>query len=154
GTKVTRTDLLLSVPVGPELLGHTIGPLGDPLDPTVQYTRPKEMRDMEAKPAGIDGRQKITKHLVTGISLIDLLIPLGRGQRELIIGDRKTGKTSILMTTIKKQVDEGVIAIYCAIAKKKSDIKKMQEFFVQEKIMDKVIIVATSSYDSPSLIYQ
>jgi F-type H+/Na+-transporting ATPase subunit alpha len=151
---VTRTDQILSLPVGPELLGHLINPLGEPLDPSVPFTPPKTLRDLDAKPIGISGRQKLTTHLVTGISLIDLLIPLGRGQRELIIGDRKTGKTSLLMTTIKKQVEEGVVAIYAAIAKKKSDIKKIQAFFVQEKIMDKVIIVATSSYDSPSLIFQ
>jgi len=154
GTKATRTDQLLSVPVGPELLGHTISPLGDPLDPTIEYTKPKEMRDLDARPKGISERQKITTQLATGVPLIDLLIPLGRGQRELIIGDRKTGKTSLILTTIKKQAGEAVITIYAAIAKKKSDIKKLQEFFEQEKIMDKVIIVATSSYDSPSLIYQ
>lgn len=154
GTKVTRTDELLSVPVGGELLGHTINPLGELLDQSIKFTPPKELRDLDAKPIGISGRQKITTPLATGISLIDLLIPLGRGQRELIIGDRKTGKTSVLLTTIKKQVSEGVIAIYAAIAKKKSDIKKIQEFFKQEKIDDKVIIVATSSYDSPSLIFQ
>ncbi len=154
GTQVTRTDQLLSVPVGKELLGHTINPLGEPIDPSVPFTIPKELRDIDAKPIGIAGRQKITTPLDTGVSLVDLLIPLGRGQRELIIGDRKTGKTSLLITTIKKQVYDGVIAIYAAIAKKKSDIKKLQEFFVQEKIMDKIIIVATSSYDSPSLIFQ
>jgi F-type H+/Na+-transporting ATPase subunit alpha len=154
GTKVTRTDTLLAIPVGEELLGQTISPLGDPLDQSVKFTRPTNMRDLDAKPGGISTRQKITTHLSTGVSLIDLLIPLGRGQRELIIGDRKTGKTSLLMTTMKKQVYEGVVAIYAAIAKKKSDIKKLQQFFVQEKIMNKVIIVATSAYDSPSLIYQ
>lgn len=154
GTKVVRTDELLAVPVGPELFGHTINPLGEPLDPTISFTPPKEMRDLDAKPIGISGRQKISTPLATGITLIDLLIPLGRGQRELIIGDRKTGKTSILMTTIRKQIDEGVIAVYAAIAKKKSEIKKLQAFFEAEKIADKVIIVATSSYDSPSLIFQ
>ncbi len=92
--------------------------------------------------------------MITGAALIDLMIPLGRGQRELVIGDRKTGKTSFILTAIKNQVQEGIIAIYAAIAKKKSDIKRLQEFFVQEKIMDKVIIVATSSYSSPSIIYQ
>ena len=154
GTKATKTNQILSIPVGPELLGHTIDPLGDPLDPAATFIKPKTLRDLDATPIGIAGRQKITKHLTTGISLIDLLIPLGRGQRELIIGDRKTGKTSLLMTTIKNQVAEGVIAIYAAIAKKKSDIKKLQEFFVQENIMQHSIIVATSSYDSPSLIYE
>ncbi|HSW88923.1 MAG TPA: hypothetical protein VLG12_07205 [Candidatus Saccharimonadales bacterium] len=153
-TRVTRTDELLSIPVGKELLGHVLNPIGELLDPSVPFTRPKEMGDLDAKPTGISGRQKITNQLATGMSLVDLLIPLGRGQRELIIGDRKTGKTSFLMTTVKKQVNEGVICVYAAIAKKKSDIKRLQEFFIQEKIMDKIIIVATSSYDSPSLIYQ
>ncbi|HSW96640.1 MAG TPA: hypothetical protein VLF89_02325 [Candidatus Saccharimonadales bacterium] len=153
-TRVTRTDELLSIPVGKELLGHVLNPIGELLDPSVPFTKPKEMGDLDAKPTGISGRQKITNQLATGMSLIDLLIPLGRGQRELIIGDRKTGKTSFLMTTVKKQVNEGVICVYAAIAKKKSDIKRLQEFFIQEKIMDKIIIVATSSYDSPSLIYQ
>ncbi len=82
GTKATRTDELLSVPVGKELLGHLIDPLGDPLDPSVPYTKPKEMRDLDATPVGIAGRQQITTHLVTGVSLVDLLVPLGRGQRE------------------------------------------------------------------------
>lgn len=154
GTKVVRTDQLLSIAVGPELFGHTINPLGEPLDQTISIPTPKEFRDLDAKPIGISGRQKIATPLSTGITLIDLMIPLGRGQRELIIGDRKTGKSSVLMTTIRKQVDEGVVAIYAAIAKKKSEIKKLQAFFESEKIMDKVIIVATSSYDSPSLIYQ
>jgi len=154
GTMVTRTGQFLSVPVGPELLGHSINPLGEPLDPSIPFTTPTVMRDLDAKPAGISGRQKISKHLVTGVSLIDLMIPLGIGQRELIIGDRKTGKTSLIMTTIKSQVFEGNTIIYAAIAKKKSDIKKLQQFFEKEKIMSKIIIVATSSYDSPTLIFQ
>ncbi|MDO8270037.1 MAG: F0F1 ATP synthase subunit alpha [Candidatus Levybacteria bacterium] len=154
GTMVTRTGDLLSVPVGQELLGHTINPLGEPLDPSIPFTAPKVMRDLDAKPAGISGRQKITKHLITGVSLLDLMIPLGIGQRELIIGDRKTGKTSLLMTTIKSQIYEGNTVIYAAIAKKKSEIKKLQQFFEQEKIMSKIVIVATSSYDSPTLIFQ
>jgi F-type H+/Na+-transporting ATPase subunit alpha len=154
GTKVTRTDQLLSVPVGKELLGHTINPLGELLDPGVKFTKPKETRSLDSTPIGISGRQKITKHLSTGISLIDLMVPLGKGQRELIIGDRKTGKTAVLMTMLKNQVYEGNIVIYAAIAKRKSDIKKLQQFLIQEKLTEKVIIVATSSYDSPSLIFQ
>lgn len=153
GTMVTRTDQLLSVPVGPEVLGHALNPLGEVLDSNVKYTPPTTLRDLDAKPAGISGRQKITKPLITGVSLVDLMIPLGIGQRELIIGDRKTGKTSLLMTTIKNQIFEGNTVIYAAIAKKKSDIKKLQEFFEHEKVMSKVCIVATSSYDSPTLIF-
>lgn len=154
GTKVTRTDQLLSVPVGKELLGHIITPLGEAFDETEKFDKPKELRDLVSKPIGIAGRQKIGTSLATGIALVDLLVPLGRGQRELVIGDRKTGKTSLLLTTIKKQVFEGVVAIYAGIAKKKSDIKRMQKFFVEEKLMDNMVFVATSSYDSPSLIFQ
>ncbi len=154
GTKVTRTNRTLSVPVGKELLGQAINPLGEPLDINKTFVHPREYRPLESSPIGISGRAKITKQLLTGVTFIDILLPLGQGQRELIIGDRKTGKTSVIMTAIKKQAYEGVICIYVAIAKKKSDIKKMQEFFIQEKINDKIIIVATSSYDSPSLIYQ
>jgi F-type H+/Na+-transporting ATPase subunit alpha len=154
GTKVTRTDQLLSIPVGKELLSQTINPLGESIDPSATFEKPKEIRELHVKPGGISTRKKISKPLSTGVSLVDLMIPLGMGQRELIIGDRKTGKTSLLMTTIKKQVYEGVIAIYAAVAKKKSDIKKLQEFFNQEKIMNNMVIVATSSYDSPSLIFQ
>lgn len=154
GVKVTRTNQQISIPVGPELLGQTINPLGDPLDPGKPYPLPKQSRDLDARPIDISGRQQITTNLATGIALVDLMVPLGRGQRELVVGDRKTGKTSLLMTALKQQVSEGVIGIYAAIAKKKSDVKKLQEFFEQEKIMDKVIIIATSSYDSPSLIYQ
>jgi F-type H+-transporting ATPase subunit alpha len=154
GTKVTRTGQLLSIPVGKELLGHVINPLGEPIDPTVTFTPPTELRDLESKPIEISGRQKIATPLSTGIALIDLLIPLGRGQRELIIGDRKTGKTAVLMTTIKKQAFEGVITIYAAIAKRKSEIKRLKEFFEAEKIMGTMVMVATSSFDSPSLIYQ
>jgi F-type H+-transporting ATPase subunit alpha len=154
GTKVTRTDQLLSVPVGKDLLGHVINPLGEAFDETEQFTPPKEMRDLNTKPIGIAGRQKISTPMATGVALVDLLVPLGRGQRELVIGDRKTGKTSLLLTTIKKQVFEGVIAIYAAIAKKKSDIKRMQKFFTEEKLINQMVFVATSSYDSPSLIFQ
>ena len=154
GTKVTKTGQLLSVPVGDELLGHTIDPLGEPLDPAAEFIKPKTFRSLDANPVGIAGRAALDSPMITGTTLIDLMIPLGRGQRELVIGDRKTGKTSFILTAIKNQVHEGIICIYAAIAKKKSDIKRLQEFFIQEKIMNKIIIVATSSYSSPSIIYQ
>jgi F-type H+-transporting ATPase subunit alpha len=154
GTRVTRTGQFLSVPVGKELLGQIINPLGEPFDETAQFATPKEFRYLDVRPGGISGRQKITTRLATGISLVDLLIPLGRGQRELIIGDRKTGKTSLIMTIIKKQVFEGAVAIYVAIGKRKSDIKKMKQFFIDEKLIGQMVMVATSSYDSPSLIFQ
>ncbi len=77
GTKVTRTDKLISIPVGKELLGQSINPLGEPVDSTISFDMPKETRELHVKPVGISGRQKITKSLNTGISVIDLMIPLG-----------------------------------------------------------------------------
>lgn len=154
GTKVTRTDQLVSIPVGKELLGQSINPLGEPIDSNDVLPKFTEFREVHVQPSGISQRVKITKPLLTGSSLVDLMIPLGMGQRELFIGDRKTGKTSLALTTMKKQVYEGLIVIYAGIAKKKSDIKKVKEFMEQEKIMKNSIIIATSSYDSPSLIYQ
>lgn len=153
GTKVVRTNQLLSIPVGNELLGQNINPLGEAFDETVPFKPPKEMRELDVRPLGISDRQKITSQMATGIALVDMLVPLGKGQRELIIGDRKTGKTSLLMTMVKKQTSEGAVVIYTAIGKKKSEIKKIKQFFVKEKLLDKTILVTTSSYDSPSLIF-
>lgn len=154
GTKVARTDQQLSVPVGKELLGHIITPLGEAFDEAESFKPPKTLRELDVRPIGISGRKKIDRQMATGIALIDLLIPVGKGQRELVIGDKKTGKTSLVMSAIKKQANEGAVAIYAAIGKKKSEIKRLKEFFTSQKLMDKILIVATSSYDSPSLIYQ
>jgi F-type H+-transporting ATPase subunit alpha len=154
GTRATRTDEMLSIPVGQELLGQAINPLGEPLDPNATFTLPKEKRSLESEPSGIASRQKLATQMNTGIALIDLMIPLGKGQRELILGDRKTGKTAVLMTTMKTQIAEGAIVIYAAIAKKKSDIKKLQDYCISEKIMEKMVLIASPSYSAASLIYQ
>jgi F-type H+-transporting ATPase subunit alpha len=154
GIKVARTDKILSIPVGEELLGHIINPLGEAFDEVETFDLPENLRELDVRPIGISGRQKIETQMATGVALIDLLIPVGKGQRELVIGDKKTGKTSLILSAIKKQVNEGAIAIYAAIGKKKSEIKKISQFFIDQKLTDKIIIVATSSYDSPSLIYQ
>lgn len=153
-SKVVRTDIFISIPVGKELLGKIIDPLGTPLSSAYSYGPLTERREITHEVPGLQQRARIVKSLQTGVSLVDMLIPLGKGQKELIIGDRKTGKTTLLLSTIKRQVSEGSIAIYAAIGRKQNDIKKLQEYFTKEGIMDRVIIVATSSNDSPSLIYR
>ncbi|MEI6533225.1 MAG: F0F1 ATP synthase subunit alpha [Candidatus Roizmanbacteria bacterium] len=152
--KVSRTGIFISVPVGEELLGQVIDPLGRPISHPEQFVSPAQRRDLYMNIDGIATRRNIQRPFITGMTVIDMMIPLGRGQKELIIGDRKTGKSSFLLTTIKKQIEEGTIIIYAAIARKKNDIKRLQEYFQQEKISDKVIIVATTAHDSPSLIYR
>jgi F-type H+/Na+-transporting ATPase subunit alpha len=153
GTRVTRTEHLLQIPAGPELLGHTLDPFGAPLDPSAPFTKPKESRLVDIQPSGISSRKRITKAFHTGIALVDLLVPLGKGQRELVIGDRKTGKTQFLMQTILFQARQGVICIYAGIGKKKLEIKKSEEFFAKAGITKNTIIVASSSHDPVGVIY-
>lgn len=152
GLKITRTDTFLSVPVGAELLGHTITPLGDGLS-NAEFAKPTKRHEIEATPPGMSERVKIATPFLTGVSVIDLMVPLGKGQKELVMGDRKAGKTSFLMSTMKNQIQQGTIVIYGAIAKRKSDIKKIEQFLSAEKLTDKTVIVATSPHDSPNLIY-
>ncbi len=153
GTRAVRTNRLLSVPVGEKLLGHVINPLGQSLSSTDSFIPPTEEREMDTAPPGISKRQRINKQLKTGMVLVDMLIPVGKGQRQLVIGDRKTGKSSFLLTAVKNQIHEGSVAIYAAIARKKNDIKVLEDTFKRDGLLDKVCIVATSSYDSPSMIY-
>lgn len=154
GTRVVRTNQTVSVPVGKELLGTVIDPLGNPISKVDDFEKPKELRAVDNPPPGMVVRSRIDKPLLTGISVVDLMMPLGKGQKELIIGDRNSGKTLFLLSTIKNQVKLGTVAIYAGIARKKSDIKLVQEFFAKTKIANDTIIVATTSYDAPGLIYQ
>jgi len=153
GMKVARSGKFISTPVGQELLGHIIDPLGNPLSKRKKYVRPTQERDVDSPPPGIMSRAKIKDQFLTGVAVVDMMVPLGKGQKELVIGDRKTGKSSFLLAAIKSQVKAGSIAIYAAIAKKKSDIRKIELFLEREKLLDKVILVATTSNDSPTLIY-
>ncbi len=153
GTRVTRTNEILKVPVGQELLGKVINPLGSSIDTTKSFKIPLEKRGLNTRPAGIVKRRAITKPLETGVLIVDLAIPLGHGQRELIVGDRKTGKTSFLTKTILNQAKRGNICVYAAIGKKKIDVKRIEEFFAKNGVLDKMIIVASGSEDAIGIIY-
>lgn len=148
GTKVVRTNEFLKVPVGPELFGRIIDPLGNPLTAMDAYKKPLASRGINAAAGGILTRKTITRQLETGVPIVDLVMPLGFGQRELIIGDRKTGKTNFLLQAILAQVKQNHICIYAAIGKKMLDIKDAEEFFKKQGIKDKVIVVATG-FDDP-----
>lgn len=153
GTKVTRTNKTVSVPVGKELLGQAINPLGESIS-AKEYHKPSLEKLIDNPPLGMSERSRIKLPFLTGVSAIDMMIPLGKGQKELIIGDRKSGKTAFLLTTIKNQAQLGTICIYAAVGRKMSDIKKAIDFFKQEGILKQVIIVTTAPNDSPSLIFQ
>lgn len=153
GVQVTRTGTKLTIPVGEEYLGKVINPLGSFPFPDQEVKLSKiSQRDIEVRPLKIKDRHVIDEQLITGMSLIDIILPIGKGQRELIVGDRKTGKTSAILTSILSQAKQGMTIVYAVIGKKKEEIKRIKEFFTDEKIESKVIVVATSSQDSPSLI--
>jgi F-type H+-transporting ATPase subunit alpha len=154
GERMVRTDTTISVPVGESLLGTIIDPLGTAYPIVKDFKKPTEEREIYAEAGKIDVRAAINKPLLTGVCIVDLLVPLGMGQKELVIGDRKTGKTSFVLTTMVNQIkNNNCIVIYAGIARKTHEIKRLYEYFQTENIMDKVIIVASNSQDSPSLIY-
>lgn len=152
GTRVTRTNQLLEIPVGEELLGQTLNPLGRALSLS-QLKKPSYLRHVETPAPGIDERKRVKRPLETGVTMVDMIIPLGKGQRELIIGDRKTGKTNFLLQTALMQARQGTICIYAAIGKKRFDIKKVEEFFAKNNILEHVVLVASSSQDPAGIIY-
>ncbi|MGH7204002.1 MAG: F0F1 ATP synthase subunit alpha [Candidatus Levyibacteriota bacterium] len=153
GTRITRTGRTQEMPVGFELLGQTINPFGHPLDIGKAIEPPKLARPIDIDPSGINTRKRITAPFETGVTMVDLLVPLGKGQRQLVIGDRKTGKTSFLYQTILKQAKLGTICIYAAIGKKKTDIKKVENFFKSAGIANNTVIVAAGSEDPAGVIY-
>lgn len=146
GTTVRRTGEIISVPVGPGLIGRVVNAVGDPLDgkgPIVATER----RYIEARAPGVVDRQPVKEPLQTGIKAIDSMIPIGRGQRELIIGDRQTGKTAVAVDTIINQKGTGVICIYVAVGQKQSTVANVVRTLEQYGAMDYTIVVSATASD-------
>jgi F-type H+-transporting ATPase subunit alpha len=152
GDEVRRTGQLLSVPCGEKLIGRVVDPLGRPLDGMGVVETP-ERRPLEFKAPGIVERQPVTEPLQTGIKAIDSMIPVGRGQRELIIGDRKTGKTAIVVDTIINQKGGDVICVYVAVGQKASTVVALVEKLREAGAMDYTIVVCASASDPAPLQY-
>jgi F-type H+-transporting ATPase subunit alpha len=144
GDTVKRTNSLLEIPVGEGLLGRIVDPLGNPLDGKgeIEFT---ETRPAEFKAPGVVQRQPVTEPMQTGIKAIDSMIPIGRGQRELIIGDRQTGKTTIGVDTIINNRDGGVISIYVAIGQRMATVVQLAETLAEAGALENSIIVAASA---------
>ncbi len=151
GTKVVRTGSKLAINISESLLGKTMNGLGKLIEGEIKSDAHKLMVDVI--PEGIASRKIINQPLHTGVPAVDLLVPLGKGQRELIIGDRKTGKSIFLLQAALTQMAEGTVCVYAAIAKKKSEIKNIDKFFVNHKVRNNCVLVATSSQDSPGEIF-
>ncbi len=152
GSTVRRTGRVLSVPVGDAMLGRVVNALGEPIDGkgpiSTTLTRP-----VESEAPGIIERQSVSVPLQTGIKAIDSMIPIGRGQRELIIGDRQTGKTEIAIDTILNQKNSGVLCIYVAIGQKSTSVVQIAERLALAGAMEYTIIVSASASESAPLQY-
>ena len=152
GDIAKRTKKILQVPVGEAMLGRVVNALGEPLDGKGEI-KAKAYMPVERKALGVVQRQPVKEPLQTGLKAIDSMIPIGRGQRELIIGDRQTGKTAIAIDTILNQKDTDVICIYVAIGQKKSSVAKIVNTLEANGSMEYTIIVIASAAESASLQY-
>src|SRR5208282_1192809 len=147
GDEVRSLGTLLQVPVGDALIGRVVDPLGNPLDGKGPVTSDRT-RPVEFMAPGTAFRQPVNQPLQTGIKAIDSMTPVGRGQRELIIGDRKTGKTAIAVDTIINQKSENVICIYVAIGQKESQVASVVEALTANGAMDFTIVVVAGAAEA------
>jgi len=152
GDTVKRTNTIMSVPVGEALVGRVVNPLGEPIDDKGPIEA-KQRNALERIAPGVLDRQPVREPLQTGIKAIDAMIPIGRGQRELIIGDRQTGKTAVILDTIINQKGQGMICIYCAIGQKRSTIAQVVKALTDAGAMEYTIVVASSAAEPASLQY-
>ncbi|KAF0558164.1 F0F1 ATP synthase subunit alpha [Pediococcus acidilactici] len=152
GDTVKRTGRIMEVPVGDALIGRVVNPLGEPLDGKGAIKTDKT-RPVEHKAPGVMQRKSVDQPLQTGIKAIDSLVPIGRGQRELIIGDRKTGKTALAIDTILNQKNEDMICIYVAIGQKESTVRTQVETLRRYGAMDYTIVVSAGPSEPAPLLY-
>lgn len=152
GDQVKRTGRIMEVPVGDQLIGRVVNPLGQPVDGLGEIKTDKT-RPIESKAPGVMDRQSVNQPLQTGIKAIDALVPIGRGQRELIIGDRKTGKTALALDTIINQKGQDVICIYVAIGQKESTLKNSVETLKRFGAMDYTIVVEAGPSEPAPMLY-
>lgn len=152
GDQVKRTGRLMEVPVGEELLGRVVNPLGQPLDGKGPINT-TAFRAVESQAPGVIDRKSVHEPMQTGIKAIDSMVPIGRGQRELIIGDRQTGKTTIAIDTIINQKGKNVVCVYVAIGQKQSTIAQVVEKLRRHGALEYTIIVAASASDPAPLLF-
>jgi F-type H+/Na+-transporting ATPase subunit alpha len=152
GDLVKRTGRIISVPVGEELLGRVVNALGQPIDGKGPIAT-KQFSPIERLAPGVVDRQSVKEPLQTGLKAIDSMVPIGRGQRELIIGDRQTGKTAVAIDAILNQKDTGVVCIYNAIGQKQSTIAQVVRTLEENDAMRYTIVVAAAAADPAPLLY-
>ena len=152
GDTVKRTGRIMEVPVGEAMIGRVVNPLGQPLD-GLGPINTTEFRPIESQAPGVMARKSVHEPLQTGIKAIDAMIPVGRGQRELIIGDRQTGKTAVALDTIINQKGNGMICIYVAIGQKQSTVANVVETLRKHGALEYTIVVSATASDPAPMLY-
>ena len=152
GDEVQRTGRVMDVPVGDGLLGRVIDPLGNPLDGKGSIAAEKRLPVERPAPAIMD-RAAVSVPLQTGLKAVDALVPIGRGQRELILGDRQTGKTAIAIDTILNQRGQNVVCVYCAIGQRAAAVAKVVANLDKQGAMDYTVVVVVEDNSAPGLVY-
>jgi F-type H+-transporting ATPase subunit alpha len=152
GDEVKRTGRVMDVPVGDGLLGRVIDPLGSPLDGKGSIAAEKRL-PVERPAAPIMDRAAVSVPLQTGLKVVDALVPIGRGQRELILGDRQTGKTAIAIDTILNQRGQNVVCVYCAIGQRAASVAKVVANLDKQGAMDYTVVVVVEDNNAPGLVY-
>lgn len=152
GDKVKRTGRIMEIPVGDEMVGRVVNPLGQAIDGQGEI-KTERTRPVEGPAPGVMDRQSVSQPMQTGLKAVDALVPIGRGQRELVIGDRKTGKTTIAIDTILNQKDQDVICIYVAIGQKDSTVRSQTETLRQYGALDYTVVLAAGASEPSPLLY-
>jgi len=152
GDQVKRTGKIMSVPVGEAMVGRVVNSLGQPIDDKGPIATTQTL-PVERLAPGVVDRQSVREPMMTGLKAIDSMIPIGRGQRELIIGDRQTGKTAICLDTIINSKGKDLICVYCAIGQKRSSIAQVVQTLTEHGVMDNTIVVAASASEPAPMLY-
>src|SRR5512138_1652624 len=152
GDAVKRTGKIAEVPVGEELLGRVVDGLGNPIDGRGPINA-KQSRKIEIKAPGIIQRKSVHEPMQTGLKAIDALVPIGRGQRELILGDRQTGKTAVALDAVLNQRENGVLCVYCFIGQRGSAVAKSVASLQESGALDYSVVIVSEGNDPPGLTY-
>ena len=151
--QVTRTKETFTIPVSEEILGRVVNPFGRSLDGLGPISGEKQNQPIEPSAPGINVRSRITRPLETGATIVDLLVPIGYGQRELVIGDKKTGKTTFLLQTIANQAASGTVCVYVSIGKRVDDLKGVEEYLRKKDVLGRCALVTASAADPATMVY-
>ncbi len=153
GKRVARTGDLFNIPVSDNLLGRVVDPLTKPLDGEGPIRGEKKMMRIEREAPGITERVEVNRPLETGVTAVDLMVPVGYGQREVIVGDAKTGKTTLLLQAISNQVKKGTVCIYVGISKESSALKEVEDYLKGVNAFEEVVMMVTTSNQNPTMHY-